>query len=102
MVGANRFLHDHPEVVDWLYQLSGLGDDDFATVVREGLRADKSQFYLGKQYKEPDHYARFKAVELGLKVRGKDQPKGSGNQVNIQIINDATHGVFRIIENVPE
>jgi hypothetical protein len=90
-----------PEVVDWLYQLSGLSDDDFAEVVRNGMKATKIQLYLGKKYEEADHYARFKAVELGLKMRGKDTPK-VGNQMNIQIINDATHGVFRIVENVNE
>lgn len=101
MVAGSRFLTQHPEIVDWLYQLSGLSDDDFTTVIREGMVANKSQFYLGKKYEEPDHYARFKAVELGLKVRGKDNPK-TGNQMNIQIINDSTHGVFKIIENVPD
>jgi len=100
LVASNRFLHQHPDVVDWLYQLSGLGDDDFARVIREGMGANKSLFYQRRHYIEPDHYARFKAVELGLKVRGKDAPQNKGNQMNIQIINDSTHGVFKIIENV--
>lgn len=99
IAASSRFLNSHPEVTDWLYQLSGLGDDDFVTVIREGMQAKKSQFYLGKQYEEPDHYARFKAVELGLKVRGKDDPKTKHSGVNIQIITDSKSGVFRIEDN---
>jgi len=97
MVASNRFLKTHPEVVDWLYDLAGLGDDDFARVVREGMRADRSIFYKGDHHVEPDHYARFKAVELGLKVRGKDE-KQIGNQVNIQVISDPKKGIFEIMD----
>jgi len=98
LVASNRFLKKHPDVIDWLYELSGLGDDDFAKVIREGMEAKKTQFYLGKNYEEADHYARFKAVELGLKVRGKDTPK-SGGQVSINIVSDSKTGTFRISDN---
>jgi hypothetical protein len=97
MVAANRFLRSKPEIVDWLYDLAGLGDDQFAKVVREGMDATRSTFYKGNEHVAPDHYARFKAVELGLKVRGKDEKK-IGNQVNIQINSDPKNGVFEILD----
>lgn len=97
-VQASVFFKSHPEVADWLYDLAGLGDDEFARVVREGFNAERSQFYLGKQYKDPDHFARLKAVEIGMKLRGKGEGKATGNTMNIQIINDSQQGVFKIVE----
>jgi len=97
-VDVNYFLKKHPEVTDWLYELAGISDDDFIKVAREGLTAKKTQIYRSKEYIEPDHYARFKAVELGLKLRGKTGTENKGNQMNIQIINDTTQGVVKIID----
>lgn len=97
-VSVHNFLKVHPTVVDWLYELAGLSDDDFVQVVREGMQAQKSQFYLGKKYDEPDHYARFKAVDLGLKMRGKGEPGKIGNQLNVQIITNKKDGTVKIVE----
>jgi hypothetical protein len=95
-VGVNIFLKKHPAVVEWLYDAAGIGDDALIKVARESMEATKTQFYLGKSYPEPDHYARMKSAELALKLRGKDGTK-VGNQMNIQIINDSTKGVVEII-----
>jgi|WetSurMetagenome_2_1015567.scaffolds.fasta_scaffold01987_13 hypothetical protein len=99
LVAVNRFLHAHPEVVDWLYQLAGVTDDAIATVVTDGFKAESMSLDKeGNEHYHKDHYARFKAVELGLRLRGQDKGKGNGNTMNIQIISDAKAGVFKIIE----
>lgn len=98
MSSATAFLSAHPEVNDWLYQLAGLGDDDFIGVVRDSFTATRQQIYKGTVYKEPDHYARLKGVELGMKMRGIGGGKEKGNTMNIQIISDKQAGVFKIIE----
>lgn len=95
-IAVGTFLKNHPDVVDWLYDLAGLGEDDFMAVVRDSMQANKSQFYLGKKYEDPDHYARLKAVELGMKMKGHDEGKKVGNQVLIQIISDKDKGIFKI------
>jgi hypothetical protein len=104
MVAVNRFLHSHPDVVDWLYQLAGITDDRIAEVVVDGFGAEAMMLDRnGEEHYHKDHYARFKAVELGLKLRGKDiNQKAVGNQMNIQIINDSKAGVFKIVESVNE
>lgn len=97
-VQASVFFKTHPEVADWLYELAGLGDDEFARVVREGFNAEKMILYKGQKYTEPDHFARLKSVEIGMKLRGKGEGKATGNTMNIQIINDSEKGVFKIVE----
>jgi hypothetical protein len=98
MAASTRFLNAHPEVMDWIYQISGLSDESFAEVVRDGMQANRTQFYKGVKYDDPDHYARFKAVELGLRLRGKDKSSGGGNQMNIQIITDSDKGIFKVTD----
>lgn len=97
-VNCSIFLKNHPEVVEWLYSMAGMGEDDLIGVVRGSMNAEKTQFYLGKKYKEPDHYARLKGAELALKMRESKEPQKIGNQVNIQIITDKDKGIFKIIE----
>lgn len=99
LVAVNRFLHTHPEVVDWLYQLAGITDDKIAAVVTDGFDATSMTLDKeGNEHYHKDHYARYKAVELGLRLRGQDKKIGSGSNINIQIISDAKAGVFKIIE----
>lgn len=97
-VNCSIFLRNHPEVVEWLYSMAGMGEDDLITVVRNSMSAEKKTFYLGKEYVEPDHYARLKAADLALKMRESKEPQKIGNQVNIQIITDKDKGIFKIIE----
>lgn len=100
LVAVNRFLRSNPAVMDWLYELAGISDDNLAEVVVDGLSAESMTVDRnGQEHFHKDHYARFKAVELGLRLRGKDiKDQRNGNTMNIQIISDAKAGVFKIIE----
>ncbi len=65
-----------------------LPDSKLLDVASEGLSADKIQRYKGKEFKDPDYYARHLYLQTALKIRGlaqtTDTPLGD---INIQIVN---------------
>lgn len=96
-VAVSRFMREHPQIIEFFYQMAGIGDDDIIKVVRESMESNKQQIYHSKVYEFPDPYARLKAAEMAMKVRGIDKPE-IAHQTNVMIVADPVKGVYKVIE----
>lgn len=74
------YLNAHSLDMTELMHEMGLSDAQLVKTLREGLQA--------KRHNRPDHYARFKFLELGFKVNGRLQNGESASnlpQMSIQV-----------------